>query len=208
VKVCLSSRPLVVFEDLFSDCPKLQLQNLTYRDIEQYVCDKLNNNDAFQRLATTEPSEAPALVHEIIEKADGVFLWVKLVVQSLLKGIRNRDEISDLWERLRLFPRELDPLYNRLLELIEPMYLPWVSEAFQIVRANRNLGETPFAGSSGRRSVKPLSLSRYHHAADCTMRRIPGGPESEEREIDRAKLSDPVFPQDSERLPGGRINLV
>jgi hypothetical protein len=164
VKVCLSSRPLVVFEDLFSDCPKLQLQNLTYRDIEQYVCDKLNNNDAFQRLATTEPSEAPALVHEIIEKADGVFLWVKLVVQSLLKGIRNRDEISDLWERLRLFPRELDPLYNRLLELIEPMYLPWVSEAFQIVRANRNLGETPFAGSSGRRSVKPLSLSAFYLA--------------------------------------------
>ena len=187
VKVCLSSRPLIVFEDLFSNCPKLQLQNLTYRDIEQYVSDKLNSSDAFQKLAKREPLEAPTLVHEIVEKADGVFLWVKLVVQSLLKGIRNRDDISDLWERLHLLPRELDPLYNRLLELIEPIYLPWVSEAFQIVRANRTLGETPFAESSGKRSVKPLSLSAFYLAIskniDLTMIQDPSKLESKCQDI-------------------------
>jgi hypothetical protein len=35
VKVCLSSRPWIVFEDLFGDCPNLKLQNLTHRDIER-----------------------------------------------------------------------------------------------------------------------------------------------------------------------------
>jgi hypothetical protein len=55
IKVCLSSRPWVVFEELFRKCQKLQLQNLTYRDIELYVDDKLSRNDSFQRLAHREP---------------------------------------------------------------------------------------------------------------------------------------------------------
>jgi hypothetical protein len=52
VKTCLSSRPWVIFEDIFSECPRLRLQNLTYRDIEQYVNDKVNDNAAFQKLAS------------------------------------------------------------------------------------------------------------------------------------------------------------
>jgi hypothetical protein len=31
IKVCLSSRPWVVFEDLFNRCLNLKLQNLTYQ---------------------------------------------------------------------------------------------------------------------------------------------------------------------------------
>jgi hypothetical protein len=35
VKVCLSSRPLVVFKDTFSECPQLELQNFTFNDIKK-----------------------------------------------------------------------------------------------------------------------------------------------------------------------------
>ncbi|KAE9364418.1 hypothetical protein N431DRAFT_421379 [Stipitochalara longipes BDJ] len=162
VKACLSSRPWVVFEYLFGSSPMLRLQNLTYRDIEHYVNNKLEQNDAYQRLAHREPDIAQALVHEIVHKADGVFLWVKLVVSSLLNGIRNRDEMSDLWERLRLLPRELKPLYIRLLELVEPLYLPWVSKAFQILRANRNHIESPFKYPSlNEIEVSPLRISDF-----------------------------------------------
>ena len=85
-KVCLSSRPWIVFEDVFGKCSKLQLQNSTYPDVDKYISDKLTRNDAFQRLAELEPKGALALIHEIVKKADGVFLWVKLVVQSLVKA--------------------------------------------------------------------------------------------------------------------------
>jgi hypothetical protein len=161
LKICFSSRPWVVFEQMFSKSPKLRLQNLTYRDIERYTSDKLSRHEAFQRVAEKHSAEAPELVREIVEKAEGVFLWVQLVVQSLLKGIRNRDELSDLWERLRLLPRELEPLYNRLLELIEPMYFSWVSKALQIVHLNRTLGQDPFGEYSGKRFAKPLSLTLF-----------------------------------------------
>jgi hypothetical protein len=144
IKMCLSSRPWVVFEDFFGQCPNLRLQNLTFKDIERYVMGKLSHNDAFLKLSTEEPEAAPVLTQEIVEKADGVFLWVNIVVRSLLGGIRNRDELSDLWARLRSMPRELEPLYSHLLGLIELLYLPWVSKTLQILRNNHNLDHQPF----------------------------------------------------------------
>jgi hypothetical protein len=162
IKMCLSSRPWVVFEDFFGQCPNLRLQNLTFKDIERYVMGKLSHNVAFLKLSTEEPEAAPALTQEIVEKADGVFLWVNIVVRSLLGGIRNRDELSDLWARLRSMPRELEPLYSHLLGLIEPLYLPWVSKTLQILRNNHNLGHKPFGKSSStKRGVDRLTLRAF-----------------------------------------------
>jgi hypothetical protein len=165
VKACLSSRPWVAFEGIFGQCSNMRLQNLTYKDIERFVVGKLNGNDAFQRLSSEEPEAAPAIAQEILEKADGVFLWVRLVVQSLLNGIRNKDELSDLWERLRLMPRELEPLYSRLWELIDPVYLAWVSKTLQILRTNHDLGQEPFGKSSpAKEGVKPLTVQAFFFA--------------------------------------------
>lgn len=87
---------------------------------------------------------------------------MKLVVQSLLNGLRNQDEISDLWERLRLLLEEMEPLYNRLLQLVEPVYLPWVSRALQLVRNTQDLSVDPFRTSCKLPlGVKPLSISAF-----------------------------------------------
>ncbi|KAF4630952.1 hypothetical protein G7Y89_g7182 [Cudoniella acicularis] len=137
LKVCLSSRPWVVFEDCFRDSPGLQLQDLTRPDIEQYVGDVLIRHTAFQRLSTKEPDSTSTIVEEITERAEGVFLWVFLVVKSLLNGIRNQDAMSDLQRRLLELPRELEPLYNHFVGCIEPIYHPWASMAFQVVRASQ-----------------------------------------------------------------------
>lgn len=169
IKVCLSSRPWVVFEDLFESCPNLKLQDLTYRDIEQYVRDKFNRNTAFLKLASREPAAAPALLKEIVEKADGVFLWVKLVVRSLLQGMRNRDDISDLSEQLHRLPREIKPLYNRLLQLIEP-YERWASQAIQILRFNRELGNVSSEDGRGTAlRVNSLTISGFALAMSETL---------------------------------------
>ncbi|PMD21752.1 hypothetical protein NA56DRAFT_748726 [Hyaloscypha hepaticicola] len=170
LKVCLSSRPWVVFEDMFRQCPNLRLQNLTYRDIELYVMGELNHHGAFQRLSSENPEAAPAFTREILEKADGVFLWVNLVVRSLLSGIRNRDGLEDLWERLRAMPKELEPLYSHLLGSIEPLYLPWVSKTLQILRNNHDLSHSPWGRSSpAREGVDPLTVRSLFSAIEPTM---------------------------------------
>jgi hypothetical protein len=159
LKVCVSSRPWVVFTDNFSSYPSLRLQDLTYPDIIHFVNDKFRRSTAFSRLAEQKPLSAHALIQEVVEKADGVFLWVRLVVASLLMGIRNRDDIPVLEARLRLLPKELEPLYEHLLHHIGPIYLPWASKAFQIVRAAHQLGTRPFESSSElRNGFPPLTL--------------------------------------------------
>jgi len=143
-KFCLSSRPWVAFQENLGHGPKLRLQDLTFRDIEIYVRDKLQGSQAFMKLADRDPQLLESLKVEILEKAQGVFLWVKVVIEQLLRGANNRDSIAQLWTRLRSFPGELYPLYNTILTQIEPVYLEWASKTFQIMRRTRQLGLDPF----------------------------------------------------------------
>jgi hypothetical protein len=139
VKVCLSSRPLVAFEYAFQNSPTLRLQDLTIEDIRLYVHNTLNINKRFQQLSIQEPHHAPEMVQELVTKADGVFLWVKVVIRSILTGLGNRDEIADLQKRLRELPSDLEALYEHMLmRRIEPFYREKASRVFQIVRASRD----------------------------------------------------------------------
>ena len=136
VKLCVSSRPWLAFIDAFRGCPSLRLQDLTLRDIERYVTEKFERNPRYRRLVDEEPEEAPALVAQIVSRADGVFLWVVLVVKSLLEGLRNRDGIVDLQKRLAMLPSNLEDLYRQMISRIGPFYQRRASEIFQIFRAN------------------------------------------------------------------------
>lgn len=136
VKVCISSRPYLVYEDTFKGSPSLRLQDLTFQDIELYTIEKLQKNSRFQKLAIEEPEQAPILIREIVMKANGVFLWVTLVVDSLLAGLRNRDDLSVLQQRLRALPADLEHLYEHMLKVrIESVYESQSSRIFQLVQA-------------------------------------------------------------------------
>lgn len=134
VKVCLSSRPWVVFEDSFHNLPSLKLQDLTRGDIEHYISSKFQNSNAFGRLARENPKAAKKLISDVVDKSDGVFLWVRVVVQSLLTGLMNHDGLLDLENRVNILPRDLEALYEHMLKLTDPIYLKWASEIFQIYR--------------------------------------------------------------------------
>jgi hypothetical protein len=145
IKICVSSRPLLAFEDVFGQYPGLRLQDLTYQDIKLYVSEKLGGHPRFQLLAARETEGAPALIEEVVAKANGVFLWVRLVVESLISGLRNRDGISDLQRRLFLLPSDLEDLYTHMMCSFEDFYMLKASETFQLVRAQRN--RKPYSGS-------------------------------------------------------------
>ena len=144
IKVCLSSRPWVEFKHNFEGCASLRLQDLTVNDIATYVNDNLNSSAAFTQLAAREKELGSQLAGEIVNRAEGVFLWVKIVVLLLLRGINNWDTIPQLWARLRSFPTELDGLYKSMLSKIEPVYLDWASTAFQCILASEQLSYDPF----------------------------------------------------------------
>ncbi|KAI9762718.1 MAG: hypothetical protein M1840_001185 [Geoglossum simile] len=159
LKVCLSSRPLLVFEDAFRSIPFLRLQDLTYGDIKSYVTSHFNCNEHFDRLQKKEPIRAPELIEDIVARADGVFLWVKLVVISLLEGLGNRDEVPDLQRRLELIPVDLEDLFNSMLAKIGSFYLDKAAEIFQIIRASHRITESMEVYPSQLMPLDTLSLS-------------------------------------------------
>jgi 6-pyruvoyl-tetrahydropterin synthase len=134
VKMCVASRPWLVFEDAFQYSPSLRLEDLTAPDIYHFVLDNLRKNQIFARLQTVKPVDTKQLVSEVTEKAQGVFLWVHLVVMSLLEGLRDGDRIIDLQRRLLLLPSDLDQLFQKVLSGIDPKYLNQASKFFQLVR--------------------------------------------------------------------------
>lgn len=122
VKICASSRPLPDFEHSFQQLPSLMLQNLTHNDIKAYVTTKFNEDPHVAQLKKSEMDLTSRLSLEIVDRASGVFLWVKLAVESILKGLRNEDNILELERRLRELPDDLMDLYAHMLKDVQIEY--------------------------------------------------------------------------------------
>ena len=137
IKFCVSSRPLNVFKDGFEGCLGFQIHDWTAADMSTYVTTRL------RRVARLRPSfcanedsltDVENLRREVVRRASGVFLWVELVVDDLLLGLTNGDNMLELQERLAALPDDLEGLYRRILDSIESNYLPDTFRYFDIVR--------------------------------------------------------------------------
>lgn len=137
VKLCLASRPLNNFEDAFRGKSSLMLQDLTRADMEVYITSRFRESEGFKELQVTDPDSAHDLLKGILRKSEGVFLWVHLVVRSLLEGLTNGDKLKQLHARLAKLPPDLEDLYERILSNLDQNYLDHASRLFQIVRKYR-----------------------------------------------------------------------
>ncbi|KAJ8132874.1 hypothetical protein O1611_g745 [Lasiodiplodia mahajangana] len=136
VKLCVSSRPWLVFEDAFRSRPSLQMQDLTFGDIRQFSSDRLRENVMFLQLQEINEEQADFFIEQVTQRASGVFLWVALVVQSLLEGLQDGDTIKDLQARMFQIPEDLGELFEKMLRELQPGYLEQASRILQTVRAS------------------------------------------------------------------------
>ena len=123
VKICVTSRPWLIFENHFGGGALLRLQDLTYHDIKLYVHQTLYESARMVQLSQSNSTEASDLVESIVQRAEGVFLWVFLVVRSLLMGLARYDSIRDLLRRLEVIPVGLENLYSHMMRSIDPVYM-------------------------------------------------------------------------------------
>lgn len=136
LKLCLSSHPWQVFIDAFGQSLwSLRVQDLTQDDIRVYIRDNLQEDNRFLELEKQDRGGANQLAAQIQKKADGVFLWVYLVVRSLLRGLANSDTMTDLQFRLDELPAELEKYFELMLSTIEPIYRPRTALVFRVMLA-------------------------------------------------------------------------
>ncbi|KAF7549483.1 hypothetical protein G7Z17_g6349 [Cylindrodendrum hubeiense] len=123
IKLCISSRPWVPFERAFGMCAdrKLYVHKENFNDIRLYIRDKLENSNVFIE-SQIDREQLQLLVDEVVEQSRGVFLWVFLVIESLVRGLANQDRPAELLQRLSQLPKTLNGYFERMLDSVEGVY--------------------------------------------------------------------------------------
>lgn len=139
IKLCLSSRPWNCFEHAFGRDNKLKmyLQDLTRDDIARFAEDKLRE---FPRLAYSHNCKHiyEQLASEIVNRAQGVFLWVYLVIKSLRDGLLNGDSPQILYQRLLELPTDLEAFFERMIQSVDKVYEKQMAATFQVMLRTPN----------------------------------------------------------------------
>ncbi|KAI0151433.1 hypothetical protein BJ166DRAFT_565443 [Pestalotiopsis sp. NC0098] len=171
IKLCLASRPLNRFEEAYgrSKDTMLRAHELTKEDIIQYASDLLEKKINLGGGSSARGDDTKEeLMRGIVQRADGVFLWVNLVVHSLSEGLTNADTIDTLRDRLDEIPRDLELLFKKILNSVDKNYWKESSMIFEMATTAK------FALPAGVYSVvyeheddyclQPMNTSNYEEA--------------------------------------------
>lgn len=120
VKVCLSSRPEPHIQECLSCYPKLRLQDVTKHDMATLVLGQVTEAVTRIKVLGVEKWSLQELARQIVDKAEGVFLWACLAVKNLVDGLRNGDSMTVLERRLQQLPSGIKSLYQQMLLRVPP----------------------------------------------------------------------------------------
>ena len=113
IKICLASRPELIFERELSRFQHLAVQDYNHESIKTYT-----------EMALSSARYGPwvqaiqALSGRIREQANGVFLWARLAVDELMQRAAEGQSEADLSQVLDAMPAEVEGLYQRILDSI------------------------------------------------------------------------------------------
>ncbi|KAI1351034.1 hypothetical protein F5Y01DRAFT_283844 [Xylaria sp. FL0043] len=118
VKICVSSRIEEPFMDMLEERKRLTLHSLTMGDIKLFIERSLESHPKFQMHQQKSPQECRALIYNIIESAEGVFLWVALVLKELETGLNDGIPIKCLQKTISEKPTDLETLLEQIMRSI------------------------------------------------------------------------------------------
>lgn len=182
VKMCISSRPWEIFQESFSNKPSLRIHDLTYHDMEAFLASNMRLSPSFVTLEQEQPRYTQVLLDQVLEKAQGVFLWVKVVTHCLIEALRAGATIEELEKLLDHLPdKRLDDFFHHILETLEPGDLDKASHYIGFMRAHEALNEH----SSHFAHAYAINLSFADELDPDTTIRLPVRPLEESNAVNR-----------------------
>ncbi|KAL7958841.1 hypothetical protein V8C34DRAFT_323804 [Trichoderma compactum] len=155
IRICFSSRPWDAFVELFREVPGFKIQEHTEDDIMRYCVGIIKTHHRHGVLSD--------LVPEITRRAQGVFLWVKLVLQDLARGASDGATQEQLKVTLGSFPDDLYTYYTWIVERIAPSSRWAAYCALELVSRSRQ-------GLNMRDLLEAVSCSRSEDYEDAKNR--------------------------------------
>ncbi|KAL9114736.1 MAG: hypothetical protein Q9227_001415 [Pyrenula ochraceoflavens] len=118
VKMLISSRPEIDIERelqaKFGLIPQMKLQDLTRNDVSKYVEDFFLTAMKNGHFESTSQKQTDILKNGVVKKAEGVFIWVRYVLKSLVYGADRCSTWQELLQHLQACPAEMEDLYNEM----------------------------------------------------------------------------------------------
>lgn len=112
-KWCISSRGEQIFQQAFSKYKGFKLNEYTRDDMLDFARKEIQyalaNAQEYETLYTEQFLKA--LRRILVDKAEGVYLWLVLALESIKRGLRNHDGEDIILSRLRKLPTGLKELY-------------------------------------------------------------------------------------------------
>ena len=121
VKFCLASRSYPAFANAFGFCPGLLVHEHTRDDVQWYARQQIASSIQCRDI-DQDISAMHQLAVEITQRANGVFIWVRIVVEELIERFVDGCTTSQLRDILSAIPGELEDLYRRTLSKVKPEY--------------------------------------------------------------------------------------
>lgn len=125
VKICVSSRGYNVFLNAFAENQRIYLHNLTRSDMTKYVLNKLRHMDSNEDRMT--------LAKAMVENAQGIFVWITLVVKRIREQIENDANLDTLTREINSLPRELNDLFEHIVNSLPDSDFKLASRTFSMV---------------------------------------------------------------------------
>ncbi|KAI0015409.1 hypothetical protein F4780DRAFT_764215 [Xylariomycetidae sp. FL0641] len=169
LKICVSSREWNIFQLTFRACSAIKLHNITANDIHKLVLDRIGRINT--RLGNDTPftavkgREKDCLVHDITSRAEGVFLWVRLVLNVVEDAMLNGDGLEEIQNKIKMCPGELEELFDHLLKSIRRGDRQW---AFKLTKMAIAFSTSPAADIT---LYQASFLDDYCHDKNFTLAR-------------------------------------
>jgi hypothetical protein len=116
VRICVSSRPEPEIFQTFRSEQVLEIQDHTEEDVRKYIAHELHRVEQILDQSTRD-----CIVEDISRKANGMFMWVRLVAREIVKDSLSGTKTSRLLARVKDLrqerPRkEMNDLYAQILD--------------------------------------------------------------------------------------------
>lgn len=138
-KVCVSSREEGVFLDTFSESLRLRLHLVTQADVQELVTTRLRANDRF---SSAPQDKQQQLIECAVRNAEGVFLWVCLVIEELKlqlneerKDLSVEGDFTSLLTFVEKSPQDLNDFFKDILARIRQHHRSEAADIFTIALA-------------------------------------------------------------------------
>ena len=130
ISICVSGRPVHTLTAWLGHYAQLTLEDHTSDDIATFVLAKTSCLSSAKDAYIYREFQ-----QDIMEKSNGVFLWVVLVVEELLDGWEASESIAGLRTKLAAIPEDLDEFFGRMLRRIPKSQFPETVAVFKCVLA-------------------------------------------------------------------------